>query len=313
MDLAAVEALRDSVSPTLYTFGALAIALETLWFVVTKTPRDAASRRLGIYCGILGFGVEGLLKATVALTALFWVYQHRIWDLGFGWEAWLAAFLANDLMFYVSHRAQHEVRLLWAVHCVHHSAKHYDFTTGVRGSALGAVSSLPFYLWIPLLGVHPVVMLLVDQIFKFYGLAYHTEAVRPLGPLEAVIVTPSSHRVHHATNPQYLDRNYGGFFILFDRLFGTFVPEDEPCVYGLKKDWHGYGVWDAQTHEFRDIWRDVRGARSLSEALRYVFGPPGWRPPDAQSTARPAPPEGATPPAGSGPPPAPSPAPPPSR
>ncbi|MCO4769390.1 MAG: sterol desaturase family protein [Deltaproteobacteria bacterium] len=278
MDLAAVQALAASISPWLYGFGAAAIILETVFLVVTKTERDVASRRLGISCGLLGFGTEALVKVGVGLAALLWVYEHRVMDLGFGWHAWLVAFLANDLMFYVSHRASHEVRLLWAVHVVHHSAKHYDLTTGVRGSALGVLTTLPFYAWIPLVGVHPVVMLLVHQIFNFYGLAYHTEYVRRMGPLEAVIVTPSSHRVHHATNPQYIDRNYGGFFILFDRLFGTFVPEEEPCVYGLKKDWHSYSLWDAQVHEFRDIWRDVRGATSVREAVGYVLGPPGWRP-----------------------------------
>jgi sterol desaturase/sphingolipid hydroxylase (fatty acid hydroxylase superfamily) len=278
LNLATVEALARSVSPTLYGFGAAAIILETLFLIATKTPRDAPSRRLGMYCGVLGFGTEALVKTTVGLTALLWVFQYRFFDLGFGWSVWVVAFLANDLMFYVSHRAAHEVRLIWAVHVVHHSARHYDLTTGVRGSALSVFRKLPFYLWIPLIGVHPVVMLLVHQVFNFYGLAYHTESVRRLGPLEAVLVTPSSHRVHHACNPQYVDRNYGGFFILFDRLFGTFVPEEEPCVYGLKKDWHSYSVWDAHVHEFRDLWRDVRGANSVHDALGFVFRPPGWRP-----------------------------------
>jgi sterol desaturase/sphingolipid hydroxylase (fatty acid hydroxylase superfamily) len=278
VDLTSLQALTDRIEPAFYGFGIAAIVVETLWYVITNTPRDAKSRRLGVLCGLLGFGVEGVVHATFALAALFVVYEHRFFDLGFGPETWLLCFLVNDAMFYVSHRAQHEIRLLWAVHVVHHSAKHYDLTTGVRGSALGVFATFPFYVWIPLLGIHPLVFLLVDKGFKFYGLAYHTEAIRRLGPLEAFMVTPSSHRVHHATNPQYIDRNYGGFFILFDRLLGTFVPEQEPCIYGLKKDWSGTTVADAQLHELKDIWRDVRAAKSWRDALGYMFRPPGWAP-----------------------------------
>ena len=281
MTLADVQQLMDDVSPLLYGFGLVVIVAETLYHVVRNIPRDVKSRRLGIYCGLLGFGVEGIVHATVALGILAWVYEHRFFEIGFVWWAWLLCFLVNDLMFYVSHRAQHEIRLLWAVHCVHHSAKHFDLTTGVRGSALGVFATFPFYAWIPLLGIHPVMFLIVDKLFKFYGLAYHTEFVRRLPePLEAVLVTPSSHRVHHAVNPHYIDMNYGGAFIVFDRLFGTFVPEEEPCVYGLKKDWHSYNLWDAQVHEFRDIWRDVKSANSISHAIQYVVGPPGWSPPE---------------------------------
>lgn len=167
------------------------------------------SRRLGVVCGLLGFGAEAAAHATFAWLILNAVYQHRLFDLGFGATAWLLCFVLNDLMFYVSHRAQHRIRLLWAVHLVHHSARHYDLTTGVRGSVFGVLATFPFYAWIPLVGIHPLVFLFVDRLFKFYGLAYHTEFVRRLGPLEAVLVTPSSHRVHHAVNDGYIDRNYG--------------------------------------------------------------------------------------------------------
>lgn len=285
MDLASLEALTSDISPALYGFGIAAIVLETLILKATRTPRDVKSRRLGVACGLLGFGVEAVVHATLSLGVLFWVYSHRIWDLSLGPTTWLLCFFVNDAMFYVSHRAQHRVRLLWAVHLVHHSAKHYDLTTGVRGSALGVFATFPFYFWIPLLGIHPLVFLLVDKGFKFYGLAYHTEAIRRMGPLEAVLVTPSNHRVHHATNEQYLDRNYGGFFCIFDRLLGTFVPEEEPCVYGLKKEWHGYNLLDAQVHELRDLWRDMRAARGIGEALQYALKPPGWAPEGATAGA----------------------------
>ena len=143
----------------------------------------------------------------------------------------------------------------------------------------GAEGSLPWALC----DLSAVVMLLAHQIFNIWGLAYHTESIRRMGPFEGWLVTPSSHRVHHATNPQYIDRNYGDLLSVFDRLFGSWVPEEEPCIYGLKKDWHSYSVWDAQTHEFRDIARDMRQARSPREALGYLLRPPGWRSSDLEA------------------------------
>lgn len=276
--LAAIERFNDVVEPALYVFGISAVVAETLYLAKKKLPRDVASRRLGVKCGLLAFGAEGIWHATAMFAIQMWVYEHRLFDVGFAWWVWLLCFVVNDLMFYVSHRAQHRCRVLWAIHVVHHSPKHYDLTTGIRGSALGFASAFPFYVWIPLLGIHPLIFLTVDKLFKFYGLAYHTEFVDKLGPLDRILVTPSNHRVHHATNPQYIDRNYGGFFALFDRLLGTFTDEQEKPVYGLVKDWDGRALWDCQVHEFRDIVRDVRQARSAREALGYVFGPPGWKP-----------------------------------
>ncbi len=277
MDLPTLEAFNETVSPLLYVFGIGAIIAETIYMVRNHAGRDIESRRLGVKCGLLAFGAEGVFYATGMLVLMAWVYEHRLFDLGFGPEVWLLTFVVNDLMFYVSHRLSHRCRILWAIHVVHHSPKHYDLTTGIRGSMLGFASTFPFYAWIPLLGIHPLVALTVDKLFKFYGLAYHTEYVGRLGWFDRVFVSPSNHRVHHATNPQYLDRNYGGAFILFDRLFGTYVPEEEPCTYGLVKDWHSYELWDCQVHEFRDIWRDVRDAPDLPTALGHVFMPPDWR------------------------------------
>ncbi len=286
MDLASTQALMGQVTPMLYAFGVGIIVLETVGMVWWNMPRDRQSRILSMKCGILGFGVEGLVRATLLLSLQTLVYQYRIWDLGFGPVAWMAAFMLNDLMFYVSHRLMHEVRFLWAIHVVHHSPRHYDLTTGIRGSALGVFGNLPFTFWIPILGIHPVLFLVVDKLFKFYGLAYHTEAIGKLGWLDGILVTPSVHRVHHATNPQYVDKNYGGFWVLFDRMFGTYEPEVEQPVYGLVKDWHGYDLVDCQVHELRDLYRDVRGAASWGDSLRFLLKPPGWRPEGAGAEAR---------------------------
>ncbi len=276
--VAALSRFNEALTPALYVFGVAALVLETLAMRKLRPDRDKRSRWLGIKCGALAFGAAGLFHATALYAAQLWVYEHRALDLGFGVIAFGVCFVVNDLMFYLSHRHQHEVRALWAVHVVHHSPRHYDLTTGVRGSVLGALVTAPYVLWIPLLGIHPMVFLVVDTAFKFYGLAYHTEAIDKLGWLERWLITPSHHRVHHATNPQYLDRNYGGFFVLFDRLFGTFAPEVEPPRYGLTKDWHGYGVWDCQVHELRDLLGDVSRTPRWADKVRYLLKPPGWSP-----------------------------------
>jgi len=281
MSLDGIQAFSDGLGPVLYGFGIGMIVLETVVLTVKKLPRDKKSRWLSVWCGLLGFGTEGVVHATLLFGFGLWLYEHRVFDLGFDWWVWVLCFLINDLMFYVSHRVMHRVRILWAIHCVHHSPRHYDLTTGIRGSALGVFASFPFVAWIPLLGIHPLVFLIVDKLFKFYGLAYHTEAVRKLGWLDRILITPSVHRVHHATNPQYVDKNYGGFFVLFDRWFGSYEPEVEEPAYGLVKDHTPTTLADAQLHEFKDLWRDVRGAESLGDALRYCFMPPGWSPEQA--------------------------------
>jgi sterol desaturase/sphingolipid hydroxylase (fatty acid hydroxylase superfamily) len=276
MDLQAIELLSARLSPLLYGFGVGMIVLETMLLTVMGLPRDRRKRWISVGCGLLGFGTEGLVHASVLLGVQLWMYQHRLFDPGLVWWVWPLCFVLNDLMFYVSHRAGHRVRLLWAVHCVHHSARSYDLTTGIRGSALGVFTAFPFVFWIPLLGIHPLVFLIVDKLFKFYGLAYHTEAIRKLGWLDRWLITPSVHRVHHATQARYVDKNYGGFFLVFDRLFGTWEPEVEAPTYGLVKDLEPDSVWQAQTHELRDLWADMRGARGLGEALGYALRPPGW-------------------------------------
>ena len=272
-----IENFRSYLTPGLYIFAIGAIILETVIFTLQRKSRDKKSRWLGIGCGALSFGFGYIFYVLVMYGAQLWVYEHRVFDLGFAWYAWVFCYLVNDVMFYISHRIEHRVRLLWCVHVVHHSPKHYDLTTGIRGSVFDAIFHFPFYVWIPLLGIHPLIFIIMETTFKFIGLAYHTEFVQKLGIFDKIFVTPSNHRVHHGSDVKYLDRNYGGFFIIWDRLFGTYQPEEEKPVYGIRKNWHGYNIVDCQLHEFKDLWKDVRSAPTLADKLRYVYKPPGWR------------------------------------
>jgi sterol desaturase/sphingolipid hydroxylase (fatty acid hydroxylase superfamily) len=268
--------VHDTLSAALYATAVAAIVVETLVMQVRGVPRDRKSRVLGLKCGALSFGVGALFSVLVAVPLMQLAYAHRLLDAGFGVGVWIMTFFVNDLMFYVSHRLEHRVRALWAVHTVHHSSRHFDLTAGVRGSVFDALTKLPFTLWIPLvLGVHPLIIVVLETAFRFYGLAYHTEAVGKLGVLDRILVTPSNHRAHHGSNARYLDCNFGGFFILWDRLFGTYRAETERVRYGLVKDWHSYSLADAQLHELRDLARDVARAPSFAEKARVALGPPG--------------------------------------
>jgi sterol desaturase/sphingolipid hydroxylase (fatty acid hydroxylase superfamily) len=270
-----IVAIKDVLSIALYTTAIVAIVFETLIMHTRGVPRDRKSRVLGLKCGVLSFGTGLLMSICVTVPLMQLAYEHRIFDFGFAWPVWIACFVINDLIFYASHRVEHRVRLLWAVHTVHHSSRHFDLTAGVRGSIFDSLSKLPFMVWIPLLGIHPLIVVLLETAFRFYGLAYHTEAVDKLGILDRILVTPSNHRVHHGSNARYLDCNFGGFFILWDRLLGTYRPETERVRYGLVKDWHSYDLADAQLHEVRDLMRDVARAPSLIEKVRVALRPPG--------------------------------------
>lgn len=193
--------------------------------------------------------------------------------------SWGLVFLLDDLAYYWLHRCSHEVNLLWAGHVVHHSSEEYNLTVALRQSSLHGLMSWVFYLPLALLGV-PVLMWVVchglNLIYQFW---IHTREIGRLPrPLEAVLNTPSHHRVHHGVNPQYQDRNYAGVFIIWDRLFGTFEPEAEEPVYGITKPLASWNpVW-ANVHVFADILRTARRCRTWPDRWRAVFGHPGWRP-----------------------------------
>ncbi len=201
------------------------------------------------------------------------------WHLSPGaWYTWVIAFVALDFLFYWEHRIAHRVRLVWATHQAHHSSEYFNFTTALRqkwNNSAGIVMWLP----LPLLGVPPALVFAVYSLNLIYQFWIHTEHVGKLwSPIEFVFNTPSHHRVHHGSDADYLDRNYGGTFIVWDRLFGTFAGETHRPTYGLTKPVETYNIWRLQTYEYVNIARDVRAARGLRARLGYVFGPPGWAP-----------------------------------
>jgi sterol desaturase/sphingolipid hydroxylase (fatty acid hydroxylase superfamily) len=192
------------------------------------------------------------------------------------WWAWPLAILLSDFAFYWYHRAGHEIRLFWAVHNVHHSSTFYNFSTSVRLSWLEGLLRWPFWVILPLAGFSAEVTMIAYMVVRLYQVLLHNEYVGKLGVLEYILSTPSHHRVHHARNEQYLDKNYGGITILWDRLFGTFAVEEEKVDYGLVKQLESNNLLWINAHEFVKMASDVKNSRRLKDAWFHVFGKPGW-------------------------------------
>jgi len=244
--------------------------------------RDTAT---SLSLGVANVAVSAALKfASVGLFLLAW--RFRVFDIPNAWWAWLLLFFAEDLCYYAFHRAGHEVRLFWAAHVNHHSSTHYNLSTALRQSWTTPLTGPIFWLPLALLGFHPVMIVTQQAISLIYQYWLHTEFIRTLGPFEKVFNTPSHHRVHHGRNVEYLDRNYGGILIVWDRLFGTFEPERAPVDYGLTKNLHTFDPIQVGFHEWIAMLRDVRRASGLREALGRVLCPPGWSPDRTTLTAR---------------------------
>tara|TARA_R110002124_G_scaffold109606_1_gene262647 strand:- start:93 stop:1073 length:981 start_codon:yes stop_codon:yes gene_type:complete len=250
-------------------------------------PRDTAS---SLMMG-LGNTVSGIVFAGLLTAWFMFVYDHRFFTIGFAWWIWILAFVLDDFVYYWSHRLAHTVRWFWADHVVHHSSQHYNLTTALRQPWLSPLTLK--FLWLGsamvLLGFHPLMVGFLGALNLIYQFWIHTEVIKRCPPwFEAVMNTPSHHRVHHATNPLYLDRNYAGVFIIWDKLFGTYQPEldAERCRYGIVTNLGTNNPIKISMHEWFAIISDMRRARSLRDAMMYLLAPPGWSPDGSRSTSK---------------------------
>jgi sterol desaturase/sphingolipid hydroxylase (fatty acid hydroxylase superfamily) len=239
---------------------------------------------------LMGFGstFAGALSAGVVASLGYLIYQYRVFDIGWSWYALIVVFVLDDLAYYWFHRTAHRVRWFWASHVIHHSSQHYNLTTALRQTWTGFLSlSFAFRLPLLLIGFPWEMLVLVAGVNLVYQFWIHTEAVERLPRwIEAVMNTPSHHRVHHATNPRYLDANYAGVFIVWDRLFGTFVPEerDDPCRYGIVHNLGTFNPLKVAFHEWLAICQDLLTARCWRDRLMFMVAPPGWSPDDSRDT-----------------------------
>lgn len=224
-----------------------------------------------------------LVVQTVILTsgyALYYVLASTVvpWEIPITWWSLILVLILSDFAYYWEHRIAHVVRLLWTQHAVHHSSRDYNMATAIRFGPLEGVWSLIVHLPLVLLGFAPELVFFGVIVVLAYQTWLHTELIGKLGPLEWALNTPSHHRVHHGSDDKYLDKNYGGITILWDRLFGTFQEEEETPRYGLKREFNSQNPLRVWISEWPDLIRDVARARSWAEAMAYLLRHPGWRP-----------------------------------
>ncbi|GAA1916709.1 sterol desaturase family protein [Streptomyces sodiiphilus] len=237
-------------------------------------PKDAAtSITMGL--GSLFFDLLWKIPVVVIYAA---VYEFSPLEIPVLWWTLLLMLVAQDFFYYWSHRGHHVIRILWACHVVHHSSQKFNLTTALR-QPWTSWSSWIFYVPLVAAGVHPAALAFLHSVNLVYQFGIHTERVGKLSrPVEFLFNTPSHHRVHHASQGSYLDRNFGGILIVWDRLFKTFTPETAPCVYGLTKNIDTYNPLRVATHEYVSLARDLAGARNWRERAGYLLRGPGWQP-----------------------------------
>ncbi len=250
------------------------VALE--WYLSYKHKKDFYDGKdsvAALAIGLVNVGMSAAIKVVTFGIILFF-YNLVPWTIPMTWWSFVLCLFWLDFWRYWAHRIAHENRFWWATHVTHHNSEKYNWSVSFRLSWTQHIKII-FFIPVALAGFHPVVFFIVHQIAVLYQFWIHTEYIVKLPrPIEYFFTTPSHHRVHHATNEKYLDKNYGSTFIIWDRMFGTFQPEEERPSYGLTKQVKSYNPITLNFHEWSDIVKDVRNSRSLKEAYAMVFSRP---------------------------------------
>lgn len=260
--------------------------LEVLISAYQKTKTYEAKDAFSSIAMGLGNVIIGLVGKALVLGAYTLVHQFALFEIGFVWWVWVLAFFAEDLTYYVYHRNAHNIRYFWASHVVHHSSQHYNLSTALRQTWTGTFSgSFIFWLWLPFIGFDPLMILFLQSISLLYQFWIHTEVIQKMPSwFEFVFNTPSHHRVHHASDLKYLDKNHAGVLIIWDRMFGTFKVEEEKPTYGLTQNIETYNPLLIASHEWQSMFKDVW--RYPKQFLGYLFRPPGWSHDGSRKTVR---------------------------
>lgn len=237
---------------------------------------------------LLNGGIDLLFRAAY-IGILIWFYNFKIVaPIANTYLYWFCLFLLEDLAFYTLHYVDHHCRLFWAVHVTHHSSEHFNLTTGFRSSVFQPLYRFVYFIPLALIGFNPADIVIMYSITQIYGVIVHTEYVKKLGLLEYIFVTPSHHRVHHASNIEYLDKNMGMCLIVWDRLFGTFQEEIQavPPRYGLTKPTEHTDITQTIFHEWSEIGKDFKQPVGLVTKFKFLLKAPGWSPDGSRQTSK---------------------------
>lgn len=267
-------------------FFAILIAIEA-WYASRHGSDEFRDRRdtwTNIFLGFMSV-VFGAIFGLA--TGFIYIYAYELAPYKFpadAWWSWVALFFVDDLAYYVFHRVSHESRLFWNFHVVHHSSQHYNLSVAVRQSWFSGMLHWVFYAPLMLLGFAPWMFATMHGFNLIYQFWIHTRFIDRLGWFEKVLNTPSHHRVHHGVNPQYLDKNYGGVLIVWDRLFGSFVGEEEQPTYGITKQLGSYNALWINTHGWFEMFSTMKERRGIAAKLRCIFASPDMSQPQLYET-----------------------------
>jgi len=247
------------------------------WYISYKQNRHLYDKKESTGSILVGIGnviINLILKAAM-FTFVIVIYNLLPWRMYLNWWTFIPCYIIFDFFSYWSHRVSHQQRFWWATHVVHHSAENYNLTISFRLSWVQHLK-LIFFLPVALIGFHPVVFFVVNQIAVLFQFWVHTEYIRKLHPsIEYILATPSNHRVHHGSQEKYINKNYGATFIFWDRMFGTFQKEEEKVQYGITTNIENKAnPLIINFHEYIDMWQDIKGAKGLKRKLFFIFGDP---------------------------------------
>jgi sterol desaturase/sphingolipid hydroxylase (fatty acid hydroxylase superfamily) len=232
---------------------------------------------------LLNLGIAG-----TQLVLFEWAAQFKLFTIENAFWYYAFLFLAEDFLYFFLHLVDHYSRFFWAIHVTHHSSEKYNLTVGFRSSVFQPFYRMFYFLPLPIMGFEPVDILFIYQLTQTWGILVHTKSIGKMHPIiEYIFVTPSHHRVHHASNIPYLDKNMGMMLIIWDRIFGTFQEEltDDVPVYGLTKNPEDRGPVNIVFHEWKDLWRDVKSRKGFKNKILTIISPPGWSPDKSTLTA----------------------------
>ncbi len=260
------------------TIGTLVLVIVTLIELLMSFLHREGDRLKDMLANIcLGLLVilTGFFMKALALIVYTMIYSIAIIKPVHSLLLWIIAFFLCDLVLYIYHLLGHKTRLLWAAHVAHHSSLHYNLSVGFRINFIHLFYRFLFWAPLCLIGITPEMILLLESITAIWNFLIHTEKIKKLGFLDTIFNTPSNHRVHHASNTEYIDKNLGGILIIYDRIFGTYVKETIPPVYGITHNIYSHDPKDVLFHEYKNVSKEISKIKGLKNKIRFLFSKPG--------------------------------------
>lgn len=273
-----MENIRGYLSATVYVFAL--IAMLEMYLDFRRVKKGTFSRNFREGMSSMGSWVVSQLVSQFLMNGVFLIVmtyfsQFAPIKVPVNFATIVLAFLVGDLIYYWKHRMEHEHRVFWAFHSVHHSPTQFNLTTALRLPWIAGISSSTlFHIPMALIGFNPIIIFAVRSLVLFYQFWIHTNKIGRLGWFDNFFNSPSNHRVHHGRNPRFLDKNHGGILMIWDQIFGTYQKEDETPVYGLTSQWQSYSVPKIQFHEYGNMFRDIWYAKSAGQAWKHFWGAP---------------------------------------